>query len=289
MTTPRRRLAFVSPLPPPQGGISVWTSRVIESPLQQGFDIRVVNSSPSIVDVVGDRSRFRFSRVLDAVRVLSNQLRVMVGFRPDVVHVNTSYHWAFVRDGISIWLARAFGARTLLHFRGGDFRESLEGASRLYRAFVLATLRRTDRLIALTRDTQAFLGELVGPERVRYLPNFARDGLFGEPHRDEAPGGPAHVLFVGWVTEAKGVSELLDAAEALPQARFTLIGPHQPPFSDAALRRCESLAERVRILAPLPHDKVIELYETADIFALPTYREGFPNVVLEAMAASTLR
>jgi glycosyltransferase involved in cell wall biosynthesis len=42
----------------------------------------------------------------------------------------------------------------------------------------------------------------------------------------------------------------------------------------------------VRVLPPQPKDEIRRLYAEADIFVLPTYREGFPNVVLEAMAAA---
>jgi glycosyltransferase involved in cell wall biosynthesis len=96
------------------------------------------------------------------------------------------------------------------------------------------------------------------------------------------------VLFVGWILEAKGVRELLQAARALPEARFTLVGPPEPSFVATIEDELRALGDRVRVLPALPREEIFRLYREADVFVLPTWREGFPNVVLEAMASGAL-
>lgn len=282
---PRRRLLFVSPLPPPTGGISNWMVAVRASKLAERFEIRVVNSSPSAADVTGT-SRLRLGRVGDALRILAELARELVRFRPALVHVNTSYFWAFLRDGLAVRMARLAGARTLLHLRGGDFPEWADGAGAGWRTFVAATLRKTDCVIALTEPTQRWLEAEEGAERVRYLPNFVQLAAIGAPPDRSARNGPPHVLFVGWLLEAKGVRELLAAARQLPQARFTLVGPEEPSFTATIRAELDALGERVRVLSAQPRERIFELYREADVFVLPTWREGFPNVVIEAMAAA---
>ena len=285
MTTRRPRLLFVSPLPPPTGGISNWMVAVRDSALQEAFEIRVVNSSPSAVDVTGT-SRLRFGRVADALRILWQVVVELIRFRPDLVHVNTSYFWAFLRDGAAIRMARLAGARTLLHLRGGDFPEWAERSGAFVRSFILATLRRTDCVIALTAHTQRWLAaDEVEPERVRYLPNFVRlDAIGAPPDRSGRAGKPVEVLFVGWMIEAKGVRELLQAARALPDAHFTLIGPPEPSFTATIEAELAAVGDRLRVLPVQSRGEVFAHYRDADVFVLPTWREGFPNVVIEAMA-----
>jgi glycosyltransferase involved in cell wall biosynthesis len=281
----RRRLLFVSPLPPPIGGISNWMIAVRDSALNDAFEIRVVNSSPSAADVTG-ASRLRLRRVVDALRTLCQVALELLRFRPHLVHVNTSYFWAFLRDGVAIRMARVAGARTLLHLHGGDFPEWVEGSGAGVRSFVRATLRRCDCVIALTAHTQRWLTSEIGQERVRYLPNFVRlDAIGAPPDRGARAGAPVQVLFVGWMLEAKGVRELLRAARGLPDARFTLVGPPEPSFVATLEDQLRELGDRVRVLPSLPHEQVFRLYREADVFVLPTWREGFPNVVIEAMAA----
>ena len=285
MTTRRPRLLFVSPLPPPTGGISNWMVAVRDSALQEAFEIRVVNSSPSAVDVTGT-SRLRFGRVADALRILWQVVVELLRFRPDLVHVNTSYFWAFLRDGVAIRMARLAGARTLLHLRGGDFPEWAERSGAFVRSFIRATLRRTDCVIALTAHTQRWLAaDEVEPERVRYLPNFVRlDAIGAPPDRSGRAGKPVEVLFVGWMIEAKGVRELLQAARALPDAHFTLIGPPEPSFTATIEAELAAVGDRLRVLPVQSRGEVFAHYRDADVFVLPTWREGFPNVVIEAMA-----
>jgi len=282
----RPRLLLLSPLPPPTGGIPTWTLGVLESELGKRWDLRVVDTSPSEKVAVHGESRLRLRRVLDALRILMDLLWQLVRFRPDVVHVNTPYYWAFLRDGAAIWIASLLGARTVLHPRGGDFPEFVEGAPHLFRRWIDATLRRTDRCIALTGANQALMEAIAGASRVRYVPNFVRLEDLGAPADRRARRGEAvRVLFVGWIVEGKGVRELLDVARKLPEVRFTLVGAQQPDFVESVRGELEAQRHHVELLGPRPREQVLELYREADIFVLPTWREGFPNVVLEAMAA----
>jgi len=285
-TERKPKLLLLSALPPPTGGIPTWTLGLLGSGLAERFEIRVVNSSPSRADAVSGESRFRLDRALDALRTLSRWALELVRFRPDVVHVNTPYYWAFLRDGVALWMASWAGARTALHPRGGDFPEFVNGTRGAWRRFVEATLRRADVCIALTRPNERLLGEIAGESRVRNVPNFIelRD-LGSVPDRAARRGRPVKILFVGWMLEAKGVRELLEAARSVPQARFTLIGAEDPDFLASVAGELEALSDRVKRIPPRPRDQVLSLYAEADVFVLPTWREGFPNVVLEAMGS----
>jgi glycosyltransferase involved in cell wall biosynthesis len=280
----RPKLLFLSPLPPPTGGISNWMVAVRDGGLAERCEIRVVNSSPSAADVTG-RSRLRPGRALDALRILAALAVELVRFRPAVVHVNTSYFWAFLRDGLAIRMARFAGARTVLHLRGGDFPEWAEGAGAAWRSFIAATLRKTDLLIALTEHTRRWLEAEEGAERVRYLPNFVQLEAIGPAPDRDGRQGPVEILFVGWLLEAKGVRELLAAARNLAGARLTLVGPDEPSFTATIASEIAALGDRVRVLPAQPRAEIFRLYREADVFVLPTWREGFPNVVIEAMAA----
>lgn len=275
---------LASPMPPPHGGISSWTKAVLASPLSERFALRVFDTAPRDDGAVSGKSRFRADRALAAVRMVLLLARDLIRHRPAVLHVNTSYHWAMLRDGAFVWLARAFGVPTVLHFRGGDFPEFAGACSPRAARLLDATLRRTDRLIALTRETEEFLAGRVPRGRVRYVPNFVDLAAF--PARGERSGrrGPVEILYVGWIIEAKGICELLEAMHGVPDARLTMVGPSQPDFAAAIAPRLAALGERVRLLPPRPRAELLPLYAEADVFTLPTWREGFPNVVLEAMA-----
>jgi glycosyltransferase involved in cell wall biosynthesis len=96
------------------------------------------------------------------------------------------------------------------------------------------------------------------------------------------------VLFIGRVTRDKGISELADAFSRIKAADsevyLVVVGPTEPqrdPLPSALLQALES-DERVRMTG---YDADPEKYlAMADLLCLPSYREGFPNVVIESGA-----
>jgi glycosyltransferase involved in cell wall biosynthesis len=279
------RVLLASPLPPPTGGISSWTVSVLESPLAGRFSLRVFDTAPRDDAGVSGRSRFRGDRALASLRMLWGLALELRRGRAAVLHVNTSYQWAMLRDGAFVWIARALGVRSILHFRGGDFPEFVGRCPAWAARLIDATLRRTDRLIALTRHTEAFLVARTSRERVAYLPNFVEASLAATPPPPRREDGVVEILYVGWFIEAKGIRELLAAMRRIEGARLTLVGPTEPGFATSVEGELAALGERVRRLDARPRAELAPLYAEADVFAFPTWREGFPNVVLEAMAA----
>ncbi len=94
------------------------------------------------------------------------------------------------------------------------------------------------------------------------------------------PDRPFHALFLGQLTQRKGLSYLLDGFEAaaIPDAMLTLLGPAYHGF-----RPWEG-KPGVRRLAAVPSWELPALYPSADVLVLPSLIEGLPRVVLEAMA-----
>lgn len=112
-----------------------------------------------------------------------------------------------------------------------------------------------------------------------------------DPDRYQAP--PSHtgkeVLFVGRLAGVKGVPLLLDSVAALsdthPDLRVTLIG--DGPDRAALEAHCKALGlqQRVAFLGYQSQDAVAQALSKADVFALPSFAEGVPVVLMEAMAA----
>ncbi|WP_374303937.1 glycosyltransferase, partial [Paracoccus sp. (in: a-proteobacteria)] len=103
---------------------------------------------------------------------------------------------------------------------------------------------------------------------------------------DRAPG--RDVLFIGRLAAAKGVPVLLEAfaraRAAFPDARLTLVG--DGPARAALEDRCRALGlgDAVRFTGYLSQDEVAAELSRADLFALPSFAEGVPVVLMEAMA-----
>jgi len=102
------------------------------------------------------------------------------------------------------------------------------------------------------------------------------------------PADALVIVFVGRVTKDKGIVELLAAFEIMansnPTVHLLLVGPFEPdqdPLPAETLRRLRS---HPRVHAVGNTEKPEKFFATGDIFCLPSYREGFGSVVIEAGA-----
>jgi glycosyltransferase involved in cell wall biosynthesis len=95
------------------------------------------------------------------------------------------------------------------------------------------------------------------------------------------------VLFVGWVVPEKGIRELVDAWNQVkePGWRLDVIGPVEQAYLQELLRVAVPSAA-LSFHGALPHAEVLQRIADCDVFVLPSHTEGFPNVVVEAMAMS---
>lgn len=97
-------------------------------------------------------------------------------------------------------------------------------------------------------------------------------------------------LFVGRIVRDKGMNELMAAFDMLskkyPQTRLVLVGPYEDsldPVSDET-RRIIKDNPAIEAVGTKRGDDLLACYAAADCFVFPSYREGFPNTVIEAGA-----
>jgi glycosyltransferase involved in cell wall biosynthesis len=172
-----------------------------------------------------------------------------VARRADVVHA----HW--LPSGLA---ALATGKPFVLQAWGTDV-ELARRAPRLVRPLV----ERARVGIAAS----SFLAEelrRLGAREARVVPNGVEI-----PAEVGEPADPPHVLFVGRLSEEKGILEFLSATEGMPRV---VVG-------DGPLRG--RVPEAVGFV---PHDRLGEYYERAAVVCVPSRREGYGVVAREAMA-----
>ncbi|HXW67042.1 MAG TPA: glycosyltransferase family 4 protein [Thermoplasmata archaeon] len=166
------------------------------------------------------------------------------------------------------------------------------GASLLYaRAVRRATLRRADRIVALTHvEADALARDGVDERRIRVIPNGVDLDEFSA--RAPRPAGPEDpiVLFVGRLyPEQKGIETLVEAFASLARtraARLRLVGEDWGGLAAAErIARERGIAGRLTATGPVPRAALLGEYARADLLVLPSRFEPFGIVLLEAMAA----
>lgn len=206
--------------------------------------------------------------------------------RVDVAHLQVSERASFVRKGVLVALARALGLRTVLHHHGAELRPFVETCPPAMKRIVRGTVRMADVNLVLGEDWRDVLIHQLGvaPERARILYNGLDDIMDGpeEPRR-----GPVRILFLAVMIQRKGARVLIEALTRLKHRRVEVVIAGGGP--DLAL--CRAYAERLGVAhlcvfaGAVRRRQATRLMQSADMFVCPSYHEGLPLTVLEAMRA----
>ncbi len=154
-------------------------------------------------------------------------------------------------------------------------------------------LRRAVAVAAVSEFTAGYV-RMLGRSDVRVIHNGADATLFFPGDRRFArdqlklPQDRPIVLFVGHLEHEKGATDLALALQRLgglkPLALFAGTGSRAGEITGLL----SSHAIEARLLGATPHDQLAQLYRAADVVALPSYKEGLPTVICEAMCSGRI-
>jgi glycosyltransferase involved in cell wall biosynthesis len=155
----------------------------------------------------------------------------------------------------------------------------------LWRLVELLTLKQTDKFIVTYEGNEKFLLKNgVSKEKVALLPNGVDTSIF-RPTDKGFDEKNIRLLFVGRLEVEKN---LIGLAQAIASSKYkkalgitfigkgSLQGEIEKILKDSGIRH--------KIIPSLPHQELIAHYQQADIFMLPSFAEGYPKVLVEAMA-----
>ena len=208
-----------------------------------------------------------------------------------VVHAHVSSGASFWRKSLLLLLARRFGVPTVFHLHSGGFGQWVNNAawySPVRRCWVRHTLESSDAVIVLSRSWKEWANEFAPRARVTVIGNPVQVPAI-EPTADGrgVQLGAGRVLFLGWIYDFKGVYDLLQAwvlfRQRCPGWRLVVGGKGEV---DKFLAEADRLGVRkdLDFLGWVSGDEKERELRRADIFVLPSYQEGMPVSVLEAMA-----
>ncbi len=197
----------------------------------------------------------------------------------------------FYPDGVAAaLLGKALRKPVVITARGTDI--NLLPRYALPRRMIRYAARESRAVIAVSQALKHAILELgVSSSRVHVLRNGVDLEAFRPIDRSAARAalglkGPT-LLSVGNLIETKGHHLVVEALRLLPQHSLLVVGEGPQRRTLEHLAAQHGLAGRVRLLGGIEHGRLAQIYGAADALVLASVREGWPNVLLEAMACGT--
>ncbi len=283
----RIRVMISGPLPPAVGGMSTYCSDYLRSEVPKRFNV-VHCRSVLIRRFLTSRGLVRqVLRLLNAVLVVLVWGTTLVQHRPHIAHIHTSSYAGFYLRGLMAALARTAGARTVLHIHGGEFDRFFHQSSPRIQRCIVALINWNHAVIALSKAWRAFF-ESVGVHR-RKLTVIENAVFLPDVTRGEHRGERVSVLFISLFERGKGVFDVIsafrDSSRLRETCRLVLAGPKRGEWEVVAQEVARGgLGDMTTLPGLLIGGAKDVAYRQADVYVLPSYAEGMPIGLLEAMS-----
>ncbi|WP_024590387.1 MULTISPECIES: glycosyltransferase family 4 protein [unclassified Pseudoalteromonas] len=260
-----------------QGGIST----VINSYCEMGFidenNIKLVSvNKPGVSN---------FLMKLFFALSITKIIFLLLFFKVEIAHMHMASRGSYSRKSFLIRLLKYFRVKVILHLHGAEFRDFYSSeCSQDKQQHIRNTFMMVDKVLVLSSQWLKWAAETFpSTQHFQVLYNsvipISNDGCDSQCGK---------VVFLGRIGERKGTGDLIRAFQKVkiscPNAQLELAG-------DGDIEKFTELASELEVLDSIKFlgwvsgNKKLSVLKTADIYCLPSYNEGFPMGVIEAMSA----
>ena len=204
-----------------------------------------------------------------------------------IVHVHGAANASFDRCKLFIRLAKKCGKKVILHEHAADFVEYYHGAED--KQGITDTLKMCDALIVLSQSWKEYFSSIgMDKDKIHVLNNIVSPSeIAPEKHTED---GKLHLMYMGEISKRKGGFDLLEAIvnnkEYFADKLLLRMGGNEVDGDIKAYIRENGLESFVTYEGWIAGQKKIDCLNWEDVYILPSYNEGLPIAILEAMAYS---
>lgn len=207
--------------------------------------------------------------------------------RIKIVHIHGAANASFERCKLFINLAKKCGKKVILHEHAADFVEYFDGAAD--KQAITDTLQKCDALIVLSQSWEEYFASIgMDKDKIHVLNNIVSPPeIAPDKHTED---GKLHLMYMGEISKRKGGFDLLkaivDNKEYFADKLLLRMGGNEVDGDIKAYIRENGLESFVTYEGWIAGQKKIDCLNWEDVYILPSYNEGLPIAILEAMAYS---
>lgn len=261
-----------------QGGIATVVSIYQQEGLLHKHNFRYIASHSS-------RNTTKLQALLTHLRCLATIIAYGLRFQIGLIHVHMASRGSYMRKAQVVRLGKWLGARIIIHLHGAEFRKFYANeCTPAKQQAIRNTFNLADKVIVLSTQWLSWMEAIVDePAKVTVVHNSVP-----KMHLETIPSSTSNILFLGRLSKRKGTEDLLRAfasiAPQFPDSRLVLGGDGDIEVYKDLAKRLE-IYDQVLFLGWISGQEKNDWMAKSSIYVLPSYNEGFPMGILEAMSA----
>jgi glycosyltransferase involved in cell wall biosynthesis len=214
--------------------------------------------------------------------------KLILARNASLVHIHTACDASFYRKAILAFVCRLKSVPAVMHIHGADFDSFYLKSNKFTKTFIRSSLQHCDKVIVLSAYWKNFFQDQLGLTNVVTLFNAVDHQTFNACYT--TPQNLNGFLFLGRLGERKGIYDLVKAIEILivkedqRHLKFYFAGDGEVEEVRELVKQL-NLSGQVEILGWVNDQQKLDVLLKADTVVLPSYNEGLPVALLEAMAA----
>lgn len=215
-------------------------------------------------------------------------IRLLFDCRIKIVHIHTAAGADFKRSAMIVNLAKFFNKKVIIHSHASQFKVFYAESSDKQKKWIVEILNKADVLIALSESWREWFITLgIIPDKITILHNITAYPQITRK-KENFTNRPIRFLFMGEIGQRKGIFDILrgltNHRDEIKDKIELRIGGNK---MESELRKTiddGGLADFVKFEGWVSGEKKIELLNWADVYILPSFNEGLPISILEAMS-----
>lgn len=271
-----KTICMVVQNPMVKGGIAAVINGYRGSQLEKDFNIIYVESY---------RDGGKLIKIFKALVGYFHFAKVLIVDKPDIVHIQSSFGPSFYRKIPFIYLASWAKKPIINHIHGAEFESFYTNANEKKKTKIRKVYNKCDVLIALSNEWKEKLSVIVRSEKIKVIENYS---IIHEDTLKERLGRKSNnqVLFLGEIGRRKGCYDIpavvAKVEKAVPNVKFVIAGTGEIEQIQCLLKE-RNVESHVIFPGWVRNANKDELLRECDVFFLPSYNEGMPMAILDAM------
>ncbi|MFC1806934.1 glycosyltransferase family 4 protein [Candidatus Omnitrophota bacterium] len=300
--TGQRKILIVGPVPPPYGGIATYIKNLIESDIKNRYQLLLFNTHAPMravgATVVPKRAYSElFKQGMQRALLLMRHAFIsftmyfitLIIRRPHIVHIHTCSFWGFWRSAAYLVAAKATCCKVVFHIHGSIDIFYQKESRCLGRFLIRKTLNLADINIALSEELRNFISKITSAKVVAVHNGIDTDKFCHQlnvQNKKRVYDKKKRIITIAPLCHDKGTFDILKSIPLVTKKQsdilFVFIGRGS---TESFMNICKEqrIEAYTQFMGPVSDEEKIEQLSSADIFILPSYAEGQPIAILEAM------